>query len=111
LAARLGVASGRWPFYGKAGGGGVGVKTTGAVASFGNSRSDSGFLIGAGIEYVFANNWTAKLEYDFLGLSNRSFVVPAGASFLAGDVFSTSNRNVRELKVGLNFLFGRGSGF
>jgi len=118
VAARFGIAADRWLAYGKAGGGWVGASNftvtnvnTGAVVTFGNGRSNSGFLVGAGIEYAFVNNWTAKIEYDYLGLSNRSFVVPAGAPFLVGDVFSTTNRNVQQLKVGFNYLFGRGPGF
>jgi hypothetical protein len=48
--------------------------------------------VGAGIEWAFAPNWSAKLEYDFLGLDSRTFVVPAG--FFAGDAFTQSNRDV-----------------
>jgi outer membrane immunogenic protein len=118
VAARFGFTSDHWLFYGKAGGGWVGAHnftvtnlTTGTSFTGGGSRSNSGFLVGAGIEYAFTNNWTAKLEYDYIGLSSRSFVVPVGAPFLVGDVFTTRNRNVQEFKVGFNYLFNRGVGF
>ena len=118
MAARFGVTSDHWLFYGKAGGGWVGANnftitnvTTGTTITGGGSRSSSGFLVGAGIEYAFTNNWTAKLEYDWIAVNSRSFVVPAGAPFLVGDVFSTRNNNVQAFKVGLNYLFNRSAGY
>ena len=51
-----------------------------------------------------------KLEYDYLGLGNRTVFVPAGAfGNLAADTFTTSNRNVQEVKVGVNYLFNWGA--
>jgi len=110
LAARVGVANNNWLFYVKGGGGWVGVNnftvtnvTTGGSISF--SNSNSGWLAGAGTEWAFAPNWTARVEYDFLGLNNQSFTVPAGAPFLGGDVITTTHRDVQALTVGLNYLF------
>jgi outer membrane immunogenic protein len=42
-------------------------------------------------------------------LSNRTVFVPAGAPFLAGDTFTTNNRNVQMVKVGVNYLFNWGA--
>src|SRR5262249_5130778 len=85
LAARFVVTNGYWLFYGKGGAGWVGSDdftitnlTTGASVSVSNNNSNSGWLVGAGIEWAFAPNWSAKLEYNFLGLDSRTFVVPAG---------------------------------
>jgi len=51
-----------------------------------------------------------KLEYDYLGLGNRTFVVLATAPFLVGDTFtSNNNRNVQMVKVGVNYLFNWGA--
>jgi outer membrane immunogenic protein len=61
--------------------------------------------VGAGIEWAFANNWSAKLEYDYLGLGSQTFTVPAGSPFLANDIFTVSNRNIQMVKVGINYLF------
>jgi hypothetical protein len=55
--------------------------------------------VGAGIEWAFAPNWSAKVEYNYLGLDDRTFVVPAGTVtplFLAGDTFTQSNRNIQD---------------
>jgi len=118
VAARFGWAVNHWMFYGKAGGGWVGSNnltvtnlTTGASLTCGSfltscGNNNGGWLLGAGFEYAFTNNWTVKAEYDYLGLGNRTFVVPAGAPFLAGDTFTSNNRNVQMVKIGVNYLFG-----
>ena len=117
LAARLGVAYNNWLFYGKVGGGWVGNNgftvadlTTGNSISIG-SNTRSGWLAGAGVEWAVTNNWTVKVEYDYLGLGSRSFIVPAGTllpSALDGDTFS-GHRNVQEVKIGFNYLFNWGA--
>jgi outer membrane immunogenic protein len=112
VAARVGVAANNWLFYAKGGGGWVGVDnftltnvTTGVSISGSNNRGDSGWLVGAGIEWAFAPNWAAKIEYDFLGLNNSTFTVPVGTPVIGGDVFTTSNRDIQTLTVGINYLF------
>jgi outer membrane immunogenic protein len=112
LAGRVGVANANWLFYAKGGGGWVGVNnptltnvTTGGSISVSNSNSNSGWLAGAGIEWAFAPNWTAKIEYDFLGLNNSSLTVPVGTPIIGGDVVTITNRDVQTLTVGVNYLF------
>jgi outer membrane immunogenic protein len=102
--------------YGKAGGGRVGSDNltitntvTGASITGFINNTTSGWLVGGGIEWALAPNWSVKVEYDYLGLNSRTFTVPAG-TFLAGDTFSTSNPNVQMVKVGANYLFKYGAG-
>jgi outer membrane immunogenic protein len=123
VAARFGWAIDHWLVYGKAGGGWVGNNdltvtnlTTGVSITCGTfttltncGNSTGGWLLGAGFEYAFTNNWTVKLEYDYLGLGNRTFVIPASAPVLAGDTFTSNNRNVQMVKVGVNYLFNWGT--
>jgi outer membrane immunogenic protein len=113
LAGRFGVAYDRVLFYGKGGGAWVGNNsftvtnvTTGASITGSNSNTTSGWLAGAGIEWAFANSWTLKFEYDYIGLSGRTFTVPAGSPFLVGDTFTTGSNNIQMATVGVNFLFG-----
>jgi outer membrane immunogenic protein len=120
LAARFGVTNGPWLFYGKAGGGWVGSEdititnlTTGASITASNN-SNSGWLVGAGIEWAFAPNWSAKVEYNFLGLDDRTFIAPGGFGRLAGDTFFVTNRDIQMVKVGVNYRFnwsGYGYGY
>jgi outer membrane immunogenic protein len=112
LAARFGVTPySSWLFYGKGGVGWVGNDdftitnlTTGASITASNNNTNSGWLVGAGIEWAFLPNWSAKVEYNYLGLEDRTFTVPAGSPFLAGDTF-THNRSIQMVKVGINYLF------
>ena len=111
LAARLGIAWDRSLFYVKGGGGWVGVDgftvtdlNTGASFSGSGSSSVGGWLVGVGWEWAFANNWSWRLEYDYLGLGNRTITVPAGFP-LAGDTFTTNNLNVQMVTVGINYRF------
>jgi outer membrane immunogenic protein len=111
LTGRLGFAFDRVLVYGKGGGAWVGSNNltllnvpTGATVSVGNSSTNDGWVAGAGVEWAFYNNWTAKVEYDYVGLSNYNFTVPAGF-VLAGDTFSTNSRNVQMVTFGINYLF------
>jgi len=115
LAARFGFAADRALFYGKAGGGWVGNNgftitdlTTDQALVGSNSNTASGWLIGAGIEYAFTNNWTMKVEYDYVWLSGRTFTLPGIViPALAGDTIA-SDDNVQMVKVGVNYLFKAG---
>jgi outer membrane immunogenic protein len=119
VAARFGYAVDHWLLYGKAGGGWVGNNnwtitnlTTGVSLTCGNftnncGNNTGGWLVGAGYEYAFTNNWTVKLEYDYLGFG--TVVIPATAPLLAGDTFTSNNRNVQMVKVGVNYLFNWGA--
>jgi outer membrane immunogenic protein len=114
LAARFGFAVDRVLFYGKAGGGWVGNNgftvtnvTTGTTLVGTNNNSNTGWLVGGGIEWAFAYNWSAKIEYDYLGLGSRTLTTPVG--FLPGgviDTFNTGNRNIQMVKLGVNYRFG-----
>jgi outer membrane immunogenic protein len=115
LAARFGVAIDHWLIYGKAGGGWVGVRNfaltnvgTGATVTIGNSNSNSGWLVGTGVEYALTPNWSAKLEFDYIGLRNTSYTVPAGSPILPGDTFTSTGRAVYMLTGGVNYLFNFG---
>jgi outer membrane immunogenic protein len=110
---RLGYAFDRVLVYAKGGGAWVGSNNltllnvpTGATVSFGNSNTNTGWVVGGGVEYAFFNNWTAKVEYDYVGLSNNTFTVPGTFPVgVAGDVLSTSSRNIQMVTVGVNYLF------
>jgi outer membrane immunogenic protein len=115
LTGRLGYAVDRVLFYGKGGGAWVGSNNftatnlaTGSSVSFANDNTNTGWTAGAGTEWAFYNNWTARLEYDYVGLSNTSLTVPASSAVLPGDVFTTHNRNIQLVTVGINYLFNWG---
>lgn len=112
LAGRAGIAADRWLYYLKGGGGWVGNSsftvtnvTTGTSVTGSGNNSNSGWLLGGGVEWAFADNWSVRAEYDFLGLSSRSFAVPATVPVIGGDVFTLHDRDVQMLTVGINYRF------
>lgn len=145
--ARLGYARDTWLFYGKLGAafeensytithtgavsgrnlglGAVGfLPASGFGTAFNSTGSDIrvGWTIGAGIEWAFAGNWTAKLEYDFMdfgtkveNLNGTSMVIaalPAGFPTSSPNSASPSlNQQVSEVKFGVNYKFGQGFPF
>ena len=91
-----------WLVYGKAGGGWVGytVETNdvlNGLAPTSSTTTQAGWTAGAGIEWAFAPNWTAKIEYQYLGLGLHGFVT---------DRFAVNNANIQMVTIGVNFLFG-----
>jgi len=116
VAPRVGYAFDEILLYVKGGGAWVGSNnitfsnlTTNTNSTFSNGRTNTGWLVGGGLEWAFAHNWTVRFEYNYIGLSNRSFVIPAGFPNLAGDVFTTRNPSVQTATVGINYLFNLGN--
>jgi outer membrane immunogenic protein len=104
LAARFGYAADRWLVYGKAGGGWVSNNVTvtnlTSQVSATTSNTTSGWLLGAGVEFGFTPNWSAKLEYDYLGLSGWT-----AASPLVADTVNVK-RQLNMITTGVNYRFG-----
>jgi outer membrane immunogenic protein len=104
LAARLGFAADRWLVYGKAGGGWVSnnatVTSLTSQVSATTSTTTSGWLVGAGVEFGFTQNWSAKLEYDYLGLSGWTAASPVVADTV------TVIRQINMITIGVNYRFG-----
>jgi opacity protein-like surface antigen len=104
LAARVGVAQNNWLIYAKGGGGWadntvtVTSLTTGVSVS--SSNTPGGWLVGGGIEYGLSANWSIKVEYDYLHLSDWN----GGSPFLPGDTINLS-RQINMITFGANYRF------
>jgi len=107
--ARLGYAFGPTLLYAKGGyawrgNNDIGVSVGGLPATFttsGNRRD--GYTVGAGLEYMFAPNWSVKGEYQFYNLGNTTFT--AGPAPIIGARFRDDEHTV---KLGINYRFGWG---
>jgi outer membrane immunogenic protein len=111
FAGRLGVAVDHWLIYGKAGGGFVNSKATitSAFAGTWNANNTSGgWLLGAGVEYAFTPNWTVKLEYDYLRISDWNAMSSLFSVFNVTDQV-TLTRDIQLVKLGVNYRFTWGS--
>ena len=83
--ARLGYAWDRVLLYGKGGGAWLGsnnptVTVDGAAVGISNSSTNWGWVAGVGAEWAFAGNWSARVEFEYVGLNNQTFTIPASAA-------------------------------
>lgn len=70
----------------------VSVTTLGVTLSAQNTQS--GYAAGGGIEYMWAPNWTTKVEYMFHSFGSKTFFgLPSG------------DLDLHTVKVGVNYLF------
>ena len=111
---RLGFAVDRTLFYvtgGVATGGWRGASTLtlnggGPGNPFTTGLSQSSrmkYILGAGIEYAFASNWSARTEYLFFNQSFNTQVFDNGNSF---DYASRARSESHILRFGMNYHFG-----
>src|SRR5215475_2188656 len=80
----------------------VGVSVAGAPVPFATTGNNKdGYTVGAGLEYMFAPNWSAKAEYQYYNFGNTTFT--AAPAPIAGTRFRDDDHTV---KVGVNYRFG-----
>jgi outer membrane immunogenic protein len=108
---KVGFAWDRLLGYGKFGEAWVGG-TNGSLNNGGTSvglpigSTSSGWTAGAGLEWAFAGNWSVRVEYDFIGLSNQSFTVPSTPrTRYAGDAITFNDRTIQMITGGINYKF------
>ena len=111
---KIGYAWDRVLFYGKGGGAWVGqsnsgLTTAGAIGgpfTFSNtSNTNWGWTAGLGVEWAFLGNWSARAEWDYVGLNNQSYTVVNGAGATI-DTIAANNRNINMFTAGVNYKFG-----
>jgi outer membrane immunogenic protein len=112
IAARFGIAIDHALIYGKAGwvdGNFAWSTVEPNNPGFSNNASSSlnGLLIGLGLEYAFANNWSVKFEYDYLGFPSKDVVFNqvscASCTPFSQTLNVSANKNL--FKIGFNYLF------
>jgi outer membrane immunogenic protein len=65
-----------------------------------SDKTRTGWVLGVGLEYAFWNNWTAKLEYNYMDFGSNDF--PVGLAPFVSHV----DANVQTVKFGINYKFG-----
>jgi outer membrane immunogenic protein len=103
---RIGAAFDRLLVYGKGGVAFADDKSTlndTAGGSASTTFTRTGWTAGLGLEYAFYENWSAKLEYDYLGFGSQTLNLPTAAF---PSYASSASLNVQEVKAGINFKFG-----
>jgi outer membrane immunogenic protein len=70
--------------------------------AFDSSHRD-GYTVGTGLEYMFAPNWSGKVEYQYYDFGSSRFVAPA--AFVPLGAFRNDEHSV---KAGVNYHFNWG---
>jgi len=65
-----------------------------------DSNHRDGYTVGAGLEYMFAPNWSAKIEYQYYNFGSTTFVT--GPADIVGTRFKDDENTV---KAGINYRF------
>jgi len=115
FAGRMGFALDRLLVYGKAGGAWANdlynAPTTAtdpfnglAAPTFAGNETRWGWMAGAGVEYAFYDNWSAKIEYNYLGFRHTSlqFTDATGLVFQNIDI----QQQIHIVKAGINYRWG-----
>jgi outer membrane immunogenic protein len=69
-----------------------------AFTTDGNHRD--GYTVGAGLEYMFAPNWSAKIEYQYYNFGSGTFASPFDVAHFTDDEHT--------VKAGINYRFNWG---
>ena len=82
----------------------IGVSNAGLALPFATSgNAKDGYTVGGGLEYMFTQNWSAKVEYQYYNFGNTtvsSLAIPGGSA--------SYNNDEHTVKAGLNYRFGWG---
>ena len=65
-----------------------------------NGNHSNGWTVGAGVEYMFAPNWSVKGEYMYYDFGSSRFVTPAALA-----PFGNFHTDDHTLKLGVNYRF------
>jgi outer membrane immunogenic protein len=114
---KLGYAWDRVLLYGKGGGAWVGASNSGVATTFGGGAGPTlalsgpsnifGWTAGVGVEWAFWGNWSARAEYDYIGLNNQTYTVAAlPGNVFSGDTVNSTSRNIQIVTAGVNYKFG-----
>jgi outer membrane immunogenic protein len=110
IAARLGWAFDHLLLYGKGGAAWSNdshqvLMNTGDIQRlFSTNETRWGWMVGVGVEYAFTDNWSAKIEYNYMDLGSDAlrFADTSGTVFMDTNI----RERVNVVKVGVNYRFG-----
>lgn len=69
----------------------------------------SGYVLGGGLEWAFAPNWSMKAEYQFINLGREDFTAPVltAAGVPTGFTMTTAaTPEIQTFRLGVNYKFG-----
>jgi outer membrane immunogenic protein len=107
---RIGWSWDRWLIYAKGGAAWAGDKYSAFIPVFNEflqaSETRTGWVVGAGLEWAFWNNWSAKAEYNYYDFGTDTLTLSgtfAGAPIIVPGVDVRQRISVG--KLGINYRF------
>ena len=80
------------------------LSLNGAPAAFSlDGGHHDGYTVGAGLEYMFAQSWSGKIEYQYYNFGNANFVTPVALA-----AFGRDRLDEHSVKAGINYRFNWG---
>jgi len=76
------------------------------------SQSRWGWMVGTGLEFGLFDNWSAKVEYDYLDFGSKTVTLDGSGCFVSTNSCFTFSRNfdidqtIHVVKIGINYRFG-----
>lgn len=64
-----------------------------------------GWTIGAGIEYAFTNNWSAKVEYNYMDLGSGDVTFGFTPNIVINPYVASLDQTLSVVKAGVNYRF------
>ena len=106
IAGRLGVAFDRALIYGKGGAAWANDKYEINLPplTFNANETRWGWMLGGGFEYSFTDNWSSKIEYNYLDFRNRAIEFTDTTDQFS--INTTIKERVHLVKAGINYRFG-----
>ena len=101
---RVGYGQANWMIYATAGGAVASVENNlvGPAGAISDKQWHWGWTAGGGVEVKLSQDWTAKVEYLYVGLQDKSYFNPApSASFPAGQQGARLDDHI--VRVGVNY--------
>jgi outer membrane immunogenic protein len=116
--ARLGYAWNNWLFYAKGGAAWAHAKSNSTtvnpaagnivLATTTGESTRTGWTVGGGVEWGFWNNWSAKIEYDYLDFGSETVNLAAtypGPVTGLNPLVRSVDSHISEIKFGVNYRF------
>jgi outer membrane immunogenic protein len=99
---RLGFGHDNWLVYATAGGalGGVQGNFVASPGQFADKQWYLGWAAGGGVELKLTQDWTAKVEYLYVGLQDKAYFTPAPSAFQSSQRTPTDDHILR---FGVNY--------
>ena len=72
-------------------------------------QSRTGYDVGVGLSWMFAQNWDLWVEYDHMGFGTKNMNLPGVGLFAALPYTADVTQNVDKVLVGIDYRFHWGS--